>query len=108
MARGGFQGQEDKGWGPRPEAEWGRAGHRCLGSPLITAPLASLTRMHGAPATSPPGEGTEAQRPDRGVETPSTGGLSLRPWRQLDKVGILRLPLFEPFGFKLLKLLLDG
>jgi hypothetical protein len=23
--------------------------------------------MHGAPATSPPGEGTEAQRPDRGV-----------------------------------------
>jgi hypothetical protein len=38
---------------------WGRAGHWWLGSPLITAPLASSTRMYGAlvPATSPLGEG---------------------------------------------------
>ncbi len=45
---------EDDG-GSRPKTGWSRAGHRCLESPLITAPLASSTRMYGAPATTPLG-----------------------------------------------------
>ena len=45
---------EDDG-GSRPKTGWGHAGHQCLESPLITAPLALSTRMNGVPATTPLG-----------------------------------------------------
>jgi len=99
MALGGFQGQEDKGWGLKARNEMGSGGPPVLGVSPDHGAACLIDSDARRTRNESTGGGNEAQRPDRGVETPSTGGLSLRPWRQLDKVGILRLPLFEPFGF---------
>ena len=95
----GFKAFED-GWG------WGRKARNGMGSG--GPPVLGVSPDHGAAClidsdvrrtrdestgggTMPSGRIAASRAVDRRA--------SLRPWRQLDKVGILRLPLFEPFGF---------